>query len=151
MSSCLRHGNIFCGLSERKIVQQLACRRFCHSRTKHFLPTTRFEHLTQHLSVTTLAGFGIEQNRLPSHRRRLGAHMANRPSKLIYAIFAASSSRHNGDFLQLDTISQQNFGIFKPVLASGISLLSVIDHCQTPMGKRALGASFAPTAAAMSP
>ncbi|MFO1365650.1 MAG: hypothetical protein U1E98_05005 [Moraxella osloensis] len=45
---------------------------------------------------------------------------------------------HNGDFLQLDTISQQNLEIFKPVLASGISLLSVIDHCQTPMGKRAL-------------
>ena len=41
-------------------------------------------------------------------------------------------------FLQLDSISQQNLEIFKPVLTSGISLLSVIDHCQTPMGKRAL-------------
>ncbi|MFO1382789.1 MAG: hypothetical protein U1E92_04500 [Moraxella osloensis] len=80
---------------------------------------------------------GIEQKRLPSHRSVV-LHYGKQTQQADLRHIRNIQLEHNGDFLQLDTISQQNLEIFKPVLASGISLLSVIDHCQTPMGKRAL-------------
>lgn len=104
----------------------------------YFLPNNALEHLTQHLSVTTLAGFGIEQKPLAISSASVVLHYGKQTQQADLRHIRSLHLEHNGDFLQLDTISQQNLEIFKPVLASGISLLSVIDHCQTPMGKRAL-------------
>ena len=104
----------------------------------YFLPNNALEHLTQHLSVTTLAGFGIEQKPLAISSASVVLHYGKQTQQADLRHICSLQLEHNGDFLQLDTISQQNLEIFKPVLASGISLLSVIDHCQTPMGKRAL-------------
>lgn len=104
----------------------------------YFLPNNALEHLTQHLSVTTLAGFGIEQKPLAISSASVVLHYGKQTQQADLRHVRSLQLEHNGDFLQLDTISQQNLEIFKPVLASGISLLSVIDHCQTPMGKRAL-------------
>ena len=104
----------------------------------YFLPNNALEHLTQHLSVTTLAGFGIEQKPLAISSASVVLHYGKQTQQADLRHIRSLQLEHNGDFLQLDTISQQNLEIFKPVLASGISLLSVIDHCQTPMGKRAL-------------
>ena len=104
----------------------------------YFLPNNALEHLTQHLSVTTPAGFGIEQKPLAISSASVVLHYGKQTQQADLRHIRSLQLEHNGDFLQLDTISQQNLEIFKPVLASGISLLSVIDHCQTPMGKRAL-------------
>ena len=104
----------------------------------YFLPNNALEHLTQHLGVTTLAGFGIEQKPLAISSASVVLHYGKQTQQADLRHICSLQLEHNGDFLQLDTISQQNLEIFKPVLASGISLLSVIDHCQTPMGKRAL-------------
>ncbi|ATR79198.1 DNA mismatch repair protein MutS [Moraxella osloensis] len=104
----------------------------------YFLPNNALEHLTQHLGVTTLAGFGIEQKPLAISAASVVLHYGKQTQQADLRHICSLQLEHNGDFLQLDTISQQNLEIFKPVLASGISLLSVIDHCQTPMGKRAL-------------
>ncbi|WP_278931381.1 DNA mismatch repair protein MutS [Moraxella osloensis] len=104
----------------------------------YFLPNNALEHLTQHLGVTTLAGFGIEQKPLAISSASVVLHYGKQTQQADLRHIRSLHLEHNGDFLQLDTISQQNLEIFKPVLASGISLLSVIDHCQTPMGKRAL-------------
>lgn len=104
----------------------------------YFLPNNALEHLTQHLGVTTLAGFGIEQKPLAISSASVVLHYGKQTQQADLRHIRSLQLEHNGDFLQLDTISQQNLEIFKPVLASGISLLSVIDHCQTPMGKRAL-------------
>ena len=104
----------------------------------YFLPNNALEHLTQHLGVTTLAGFGIEQKPLAISAASVVLHYGKQTQQADLRHIRSLQLEHNGDFLQLDTISQQNLEIFKPVLASGISLLSVIDHCQTPMGKRAL-------------
>lgn len=104
----------------------------------YFLPNNALEHLTQHLSVTTLAGFGIERKPLAISSASVVLHYGKQTQQADLRHICSLQLEHNGDFLQLDTISQQNLEIFKPVLASGVSLLSVIDHCQTPMGKRAL-------------
>lgn len=104
----------------------------------YFLPNNALEHLTQHLQVATLAGFGIEQQPLAIASASVVLHYGKHTQQADLRHIRSIHLENNGDYLQLDTISQHNLEIFKPVLSSGISLLSVIDHCQTPMGKRAL-------------
>lgn len=44
----------------------------------------------------------------------------------------------HADYLVIDDISQRNLELFTPVNPAGTSLFKVINHCQTPMGKRLL-------------
>lgn len=104
----------------------------------YFLPANAFEHLTQHLNVSTLSGFGLENQSLAIAAASVVLYYGKHTQQTNLAHIRHIKIENNTDFLQLDSISQHNLEIFKPVLASGISLLSVIDHCQTPMGKRAL-------------
>jgi DNA mismatch repair protein MutS len=104
----------------------------------YFLPANATEHLTQHLQVSTLSGFGIDDKPQATIAASVVLHYGKQTQQTDLRHIRHLSVEHHGDFLQLDTISQQNLEIFKPVLSSGISLLSVIDQCQTAMGKRAL-------------
>ena len=45
---------------------------------------------------------------------------------------------HSDDYLIIDANSQQNLELFSPVSSNGTSLISVLNHCQTPMGRRLL-------------
>jgi len=45
---------------------------------------------------------------------------------------------HSDDYLIIDANSQQNLELFAPVSSNGTSLISVLNHCQTPMGRRLL-------------
>ncbi|MGP4847364.1 DNA mismatch repair protein MutS, partial [Marinobacter sp. 1Y8] len=45
---------------------------------------------------------------------------------------------YSDDYLIIDANSQQNLELFTPVSSNGTSLISVLNHCQTPMGKRLL-------------
>ncbi|AAZ18117.1 DNA mismatch repair protein MutS [Psychrobacter arcticus 273-4] len=45
---------------------------------------------------------------------------------------------YSDDYLIIDANSQQNLELFTPVSSNGTSLLSVLNHCQTPMGRRLL-------------
>lgn len=45
---------------------------------------------------------------------------------------------HSEDYLIIDANSQQNLELFTPVSSNGTSLISVLNHCQTPMGRRLL-------------
>ena len=45
---------------------------------------------------------------------------------------------YNDDYLIIDANSQQNLELFTPVSSNGTSLISVLNHCQTPMGRRLL-------------
>lgn len=96
------------------------------------------QHLVQHLQVATLSGFGLAGKPNALIAASVVLHYGKQTQQADLRHIQHISAEHHGDFLQLDTISQQNLEIFKPVLGSGISLLSVIDHCQTAMGKRAL-------------
>ena len=104
----------------------------------YFLPNNAIEHLTAHLQVSTLSGFGLDDKLYAMTAASVVLHYGKQTQQADLQHIRHISLEHNHDYLQLDTISQQNLEIFKPVLSSGISLLSVIDHCQTAMGKRAL-------------
>ena len=45
---------------------------------------------------------------------------------------------YSDDYLIIDANSQQNLELFAPVSSNGTSLISVLNHCQTPMGRRLL-------------
>ena len=45
---------------------------------------------------------------------------------------------HSDDYLIMDAGSQQNLELFAPVSSNGTSLISVLNHCQTPIGRRLL-------------
>ncbi len=45
---------------------------------------------------------------------------------------------YSDDYLIIDANSQQNLELFTPVSSNGTSLISVLNHCQTPMGRRLL-------------
>ena len=104
----------------------------------YFLPNNAFEHLTQHLQVSTLSGFGLDTQTLAVTAASVVLYYGKQTQQTSLDHIRQIKIENNADFLQLDSISQQNLEIFKPVLVSGISLLSVIDHCKTPMGKRTL-------------
>lgn len=104
----------------------------------HFLANNAINHLNEHLQVKTLAGFGIDDKEQTICATSVVLHYGKQTQQNPLTHIQQISFEQSKDYLQLDTISQQNLEIFKPVLSSGISLLSVIDHCQTPMGKRAL-------------
>ncbi len=104
----------------------------------HFLINNAHQHLCQHLQVNTLAGFGIDDIPLAQLSASVVLHYGKQTQQSSLPYVQQISVENNQDFLQIDAVSQQNLEIFTPVLASGISLLSVIDHCQTPMGKRLL-------------
>nr|WP_253844484.1 DNA mismatch repair protein MutS [Moraxella atlantae] len=104
----------------------------------HFLLANAEAHLTEHLNVTTLAGFGLADKPESVAAASVVLHYGKHTQQADLAHIGHIRLEQAADFLQLDAISQQNLEIFKPVLASGVTLLSVIDHCRTPMGKRAL-------------
>ena len=104
----------------------------------HFLSANASEHLRQHLGVTTLAGVGLQGQPQAMIAASVVLHYGKQTQQSPLAHICHITCEKTCDYLQLDAISQQNLEIFKPVLATGISLLSVIDHCQTPMGRRAL-------------
>lgn len=104
----------------------------------HFLLSNAEAHLTEHLNVTTLAGFGLADKPESIAAASVVLHYGKHTQQADLAHISHIRLEQAADFLQLDAISQQNLEIFKPVLASGVTLLSVIDHCRTPMGKRAL-------------
>ncbi len=104
----------------------------------YFLSNNALEHLTQHLQVATLAGFGLEQKTYAMTAASVVLYYGKHTQQTDLRHIQGIQLENNDDYLQIDSISQHNLEIFKPVLSSGISLLSVVDHCQTPMGKRAL-------------
>lgn len=103
-----------------------------------FLADNAKEHLCQHFEVQTLAGFGLGEKSLATASCSVVLHYGKQTQQSALTHIKTISLENGQDYLQLDSISQQNLEIFKPVLATGISLLSVIDNCQTAMGKRAL-------------
>lgn len=104
----------------------------------HFLTSNAYEHLCRHLQVTTLAGFGLENKPYAQISASVVLHYGKQTQQSELPYVQQISIEDNHEYLQIDAISQQNLEIFKPVLSSGISLLSVVDNCQTPMGKRLL-------------
>lgn len=65
-------------------------------------------------------------------------HYAKQTQRQAIAHLNQLQVESHADYLVIDDISQRNLELFTPVNPAGTSLFQVINHCQTPMGKRLL-------------
>lgn len=96
------------------------------------------ERLYRHFGTTTLKGFGFEDDEpdlLPAgvllHYLEMNEHHSTPHIQKLYRL-----ARQN--FMEIDRFTLRNLEILSPLRADGVALIQIIDHCQTPMGKRLL-------------
>ncbi|GIX48671.1 MAG: DNA mismatch repair protein MutS [Candidatus Tectimicrobiota bacterium] len=105
---------------------------------EHFQPPQAARRLMAHFAVTTLAGFGCEDN--PLVVAAAGALLAYVQETQQQALAHLTGLRlyHPGDFLILDETSQRHLEVFTAQGTQKGSLFDVIDHTVTAMGGRLL-------------
>lgn len=94
--------------------------------------------LCQQFEVQRLDGLGIADNVLAQSSCAALIHYARQTQQRHVPQINQLIVEHSDDYLIIDANSQQNLELFAPVSSSGTSLISVLNHCQTPMGKRLL-------------
>jgi len=94
--------------------------------------------LCQQFEVQRLDGLGIAGNVLAQSSCAALIHYARQTQQRHVPQVNQLIVEHSDDYLIIDANSQQNLELFTPVSSSGTSLISVLNHCQTPMGKRLL-------------
>ena len=97
-------------------------------------PTT----LCQQFDVQRLDGLGILDAPLSQTSCAALIHYARQTQQRHVPQVNQLIVEHNDDYLIIDANSQQNLELFAPVSANGTSLISVLNHCKTPMGRRLL-------------
>lgn len=96
--------------------------------------------LCEQFLVTRLDGFGIQD--LPLCRSSCAAliHYARQTQQRQVPQVNQLIIETSQDYLIIDAGSQQNLEVFAPVTPNGTALISIINHCKTPMGRRLLTA-----------
>lgn len=94
--------------------------------------------LCQQFEVQRLDGLGIADNLLAQTSCAALIHYAQQTQQRHVPQVNQLIVEYSDDYLIIDANSQQNLELFSPVSSSGTSLISVLNHCQTPMGKRLL-------------
>ena len=94
--------------------------------------------LCQQFAVQRLDGLGINNAPLAQSSCAALIHYARQTQQRQIPQVNQLIVEFNDDYLIIDAGSQQNLEIFTPVTNNGTSLISVLNHCQTPMGKRLL-------------
>ncbi|MGP4862721.1 DNA mismatch repair protein MutS [Psychrobacter sp. T6-5] len=94
--------------------------------------------LCQQFEVKRLDGLGIADNLLAQTSCAALIHYARQTQQRHVPQVNQLIVEYSDDYLIIDANSQQNLELFSPVSSSGTSLISVLNHCQTPMGKRLL-------------
>ncbi|MGO2998130.1 MAG: DNA mismatch repair protein MutS, partial [Moraxellaceae bacterium] len=94
--------------------------------------------LCQQFEVQHLDGLGIADNLLAQSSCAALIHYARQTQQRHVPQVNQLIVEYSDDYLVIDANSQQNLELFSPVSSSGTSLISVLNHCQTPMGKRLL-------------
>ncbi|MGP4716002.1 DNA mismatch repair protein MutS [Psychrobacter sp. T6-6] len=94
--------------------------------------------LCQQFEVQRLDGLGIADNILAQSSCAALIHYARQTQQRHVPQVNQLIVEHSDNYLIIDANSQQNLELFTPVSSSGTSLISVLNHCQTPMGKRLL-------------
>ncbi|WP_227429818.1 DNA mismatch repair protein MutS [Psychrobacter sp. I-STPA6b] len=99
-------------------------------------------HATQTLctqfQVQMLEGLGIANNPLMQTSCAALIHYAQQTQQRHVPQVNELVVENTQDYLIIDHISQKNLELFDSVSNTGTSLISVINHCQTAMGKRLL-------------
>ena len=101
---------------------------------KDHAPTT----LCQQFDVQRLDGLGILDMPLSQTSCAALIHYARQTQQRHVPQVNQLLVEHDDDYLIIDANSQQNLELFAPVSSNGTSLISVVNHCKTPMGKRLL-------------
>ncbi len=94
--------------------------------------------LCQQFEVQHIDGLGIANQPLLQTTTASLIHYARQTQQRQIPHVNQLIVENKQDYLIIDDICQRNLEIFSSVTTGGTSLLSVINHCQTPMGKRLL-------------
>lgn len=94
--------------------------------------------LCQQFDVQRLDGLGISDAPLSQASCAALIHYARQTQQRHVPQVNQLIVEHSDDYLIIDANSQQNLELFAPVSSNGTSLISVLNHCQTPMGRRLL-------------
>jgi len=94
--------------------------------------------LCQQFEVQRLDGLGISGAPLAQSSCAALIHYARQTQQRHVPQVNQLIVEYNDDYLIIDANSQQNLELFTPVSSNGTSLISVLNHCQTPMGRRLL-------------
>ena len=94
--------------------------------------------LCQQFEVQRLDGLGISDATLSQSSCAALIHYARQTQQRHVPQLNQLIVEYNDDYLIIDANSQQNLELFTPVSSNGTSLISVLNHCQTPMGRRLL-------------
>jgi len=94
--------------------------------------------LCQQFDVQRLDGLGISDAPLAQSSCAALIHYARQTQQRHVPQVNQLIVEYNDDYLIIDANSQQNLELFTPVSSNGTSLISVLNHCQTPMGRRLL-------------
>ena len=92
--------------------------------------------LCQQFDVQRLDGLGISNAPLAQSSCAALIHYARQTQQRHVPQVNQLIVEYNDDYLIIDANSQQNLELFTPVSSNGTSLISVLNHCQTPMGRR---------------
>lgn len=96
------------------------------------------ETLCQQFDVQRLDGLGISDEPLAQSSCAALIHYARQTQQRHVPQLNQLIVEYSDDYLIIDANSQQNLELFTPVSNNGTSLISVLNHCQTPMGRRLL-------------
>lgn len=94
--------------------------------------------LCQQFDVQRLDGLGISDATLSQSSCAALVHYARQTQQRHIPQLNQLIVEYSDDYLIIDANSQQNLELFTPVSSNGTSLISVLNHCQTPMGRRLL-------------
>ena len=94
--------------------------------------------LCQQFEVQRLDGMGISDAILSQTSCAALIHYARQTQQRHVPQLNQLIVEYSDDYLIIDANSQQNLELFTPVSSNGTSLVSVLNHCQTPMGRRLL-------------
>ena len=94
--------------------------------------------LCQQFAVQRLDGLGINDVPLSQSSCAALIHYARQTQQRHVPQVNQLIVEYNDDYLIIDANSQQNLELFTPVSSNGTSLISVLNHCKTPMGRRLL-------------
>ncbi|MGO1400513.1 MAG: DNA mismatch repair protein MutS [Psychrobacter sp.] len=103
-----------------------------------FHPEHASATLCQQFEVQRLDGLGISEAPLAQSSCAALIHYAQQTQQRHVPQVNQLIVEYSDDYLIIDANSQQNLELFTPVSSNGTSLISVLNHCQTPMGRRLL-------------
>lgn len=132
---------IICEHSHETWLTQLKTQLDCPIQLRasvDFNPKNAYHTLTEQFNVASLAGFGVEDMHLAQTAAAALVHYAKQTQKRSLPHVKQLLLEQSCDYLVVDGISQRNLEIFKPLFARGKAMVDLINHCQTPMGKRLL-------------